>query len=920
MAGYYIDIIDQELAESAFVIEEASRSSLTIAWNGGDEKDGLAIVGSTLAFNFAHREKVDAKFIKLFTGNEIRFKVELRNQADDAMIWQGFVVPDTYSEPYTNGVTFVGFTAACGLGRLKGKYLPVDFYRDEKSVIAIFCKILSFTSQTMDLVFNPAIENSVQKDWDAIYIDTATFVKSSKRLDAYSILEKLLQDTLCTCYQSSGRWNIEGINKRSVRQVNAKRYNINGGFIGLFSELKLLKEITALVEPTVTMIPPYNMISISHERKPQSLPATIAQEKNEGWAVFSGIVGEIYATDWNGNNGYYCKSVEPNYYNSVKKEWIDPLFIGNSNSDILPFDVTKFINLKNKIYVYKYQKITISATFTIMKYAASMSGVDETDWYNTLLYSFELNADVLFSNRKTSIPPNENLIFSSDGVAKLNFDLIVQEEGLLDIKFWRPAGNITLNNTLGFEITELKISPVNFNEDYEFTDLISDEFTIDKEIELNFADDDTAFSDAFRLSKLKEATINYNTIEIPVKYRTFQNGNHYSVVELDGANLIKDNINTVNHGGVLLENLEVIYNYSENEEMVVKTDFATTASFFVKVYKNNDYLESRKSWLQWTDAIYQVETSRYAQVVANVIRRMFNVASEKIDVVAANAVKWDDLIQFEYIFDKQFVITNCSWNLDSNRTNLTLARSIYRDSGNTGTDPDNIPPIVNAGEDIELTNLQTAATLTATVFDIDGWIDSQVWTKLEGIGGVIEYPNALATSLTGLTGDVYKYQVEVTDNDGAKAVDTISLIRRKDYTPSLSLIGIADDLGFCPKYNFVIDPNVDPSFNLILKGTIVLSMEGAGLLYTFSGFRIIKNGVVVFTRQHTQAGNAIQTIPFTIGYKSTDVIVFELPQRLEMPMPIEGSNIVNIEIIDFINGNGNVIGLPVKAQYITGHF
>ncbi|WP_281225362.1 PKD domain-containing protein [Flavobacterium aquiphilum] len=920
--GYYVDIIDQVLRENLFVIEKASRSAIVLAWNGGDEKDGLSIVGSSLTFDFAHNELIDAKFMKFFTGDEIRFKVELKQTEDDSMIWQGFVVPDQYAEPYTNGVTFVKFTASCGLGRLKGKYLPDDFYNDEKSVIAIFCKILTLTSVDINLIFNPAIENSVQKDWDKIYIDTLTFADKNKKMDAYSILDMLLKDMLCVCFQSDNCWQIEGINKRHIRGIDAKRYNIQTGeLIGSVIDKKLLKKVTAYVTPSTTMVPPYNMISVTHKRVEPSLPETIAKESNDGWVVMSGVVGEIYATDWNGNNNYFCKCIAPNYQNSIKKEWVDPDFTGNISADIAPFDETKFINLKNKIYVYKYQKLTISASFTIIKFANVMEGVDETDWYNTLLYSFELNDEILFSNRKITIPENENIIFSSDGVAKLNFDVIIQEEGLLDIKLWRPFGNIPGNNILGFEITEMKVSPVAFNENYEVVDVISDEFTIDKEIELTYADDDSAFSKSFRLAKLKEATVDYNEIEVPILDQFMQNGINYSVVHLDGANLISDNKNTTYHEGILLEDIGVIYNYYSSDRMVVQTTDAVIGSFVVRVYKNNDYVDSRVSWMQWTDSVYKIETSRYGQIVANIIRRMFNVASEKMDMVVHNAIKFNDLILFKYVYDKSFVVTNLSWDIDLNKSTLTLSRAVYRDSGDSGSNPENIPPIVNAGTDIVLTDAQTTASLLATAYDVDGYIVSQIWTKLEGgFGDIIMSPNQLATDLQNLTEDSYKYQIQVTDNDGATATDTISITRIKDYAVSLDLIGTTDDLGFCPKYQLIIDPNIPASFNLLLKGSIWLTMNGSGLEFTFSGVRILRNGVVIFHAEHSQTGDAAYEVTFSIGYLSTDEIIFELPQRLALPMPIEGSNSVYLKTIDFVNGSGNIIGLPVHAQYVPGPF
>lgn len=910
--GYYIDIIDQEIEESLFVIEVASKSGIVLSWSGGDSKDNLSIVGSNLLFDIAYTENIDAKFIKFFTGNEVRFKAELRNQSDDTLLWSGFLIPDTYSEPWTNGVVFVQMTATCGLGRLKGKYLPEGYYRDEKSVIDIICKALSLTGLELSLFFNPAIENAVQKDWSLIYLDTDNFYtdeKKQKKKDAYVILDEILKDMLCVCYQADNRWNVEGINKRHVRSYTAKLYDFKGNLKTQIEGVKLLKKITPLVTPKITMIPPYNLITASHERKPQSFPATIDKESNEGWSVVAGVVGEIYATDWNGNSNYYCKAYFPDYINSIKKEYVNPDIGGLS--DIQPFDENKFINLKNKIYLYKDQKVAIKAIFTIIKYTREMSGILPGAYFNPLLYQFLLNDIVVFSNRGTSTADNQNLSFE-DFKAELNFEWIVPFDGLFDIKIWRPSGPVYETNIMGFEITELKISPVNFQEEVVISDVISGEYTVDKEIELIYADDDSAFSKAFRLGKVKEATLSFNTIVIPVLYAFTQNGKFYSVVDLIGANLIKDNINTVVYDGEVLENIEVIYNYNSSEQMVIKTDFAIfSGSFSVNVYKNDDLLGSRDSWLQWTDAIYKIETDRYQKAVCNIIRRMFNTPSERLDVVAFNAVKFNDLILFNYVFAKQFVVTNCSWNLDENETTLTLARAIYRDSGDPGSNPENIPPIVNAGPDIVLEGNDDVVILRATAYDVDGFIVSQQWAKLEGgFGDVVSTPNQLETMLGNLTEDYYKYQISVTDNDGATATDTVLITRKKNYNVFLDEILAEGGVGspmLHYQYKFRIDPNIDPSFNLLLKGNSGLLSYNDGT----ASFKIFKNGVKIF-EDNLAFGTAIQIANFAIGFISTDEIIFDIVQIQPFWPDIHyGSSSVQIGEISFVSGVGVIVGLPI---------
>jgi hypothetical protein len=916
MKGYYIDIIDQELNNSLFVIEVASKSGVTLAWNGADKKDELIIVGSSLEFDIAHTENVDAKFIKFFTGNEVRFKVELRKYENDALIWTGHLNPDTYSEPYTNGVTFVKITGTCGLGRLKGKYLPESYYRDEKSVIDILSKSLSLTGLQMDLFFNPAIENSFEKNYKNIYIDSSSFIDGGKKKDVYSIVETLMNDMLSVCFQADGRWNIEGINQRSVRSYKAKLYDFEGNEKGVLEGQKLIKRITPLVEPYVTMVPPYNMITVTHPRVPQSFPDTIAKEKNEGWVVGTGVKGEIYATDWNGNNGYYVKAIVPDYYISLLK-YYTPEFIPPTTT---PFDEDDFVNLKNKIFVYKYQKLTIKAVFRLLKYSTGLTPSDANRNTNPFFYEFILNDTVLFSNKKTTIPDNENLIFTDDE-AKLDFEVIIPEQGLIDVKLYRSGQDVYTSNIRGFEIRELAIAPVSFNEKLEFTDLINDEYTLDKDIELTYADDDTAFSNCFRLAKLKESTETFNTIEIPVIYGFSQSGNNYSVVDLDGANLIKDNINTTVYDGDVLESLEVIYNYNSSEQMVIKTDFPiTSGSFFVKVYKNNDYLTSRDSWLQWTDSVYKIETNRYAKTVANIIRRMYSEPSEKLDVVALNAVKFNDLVLFHYVNDKQFVATNCSWNLDENKTTLTLSRAIYRDSGDSGENPENIPPIVNAGLDIELSNTQTTASLLATAYDTDGYIVSQQWTKLQGgFGDVIMTPTQLATDLQNLTEDLYEYKIQVTDNDGATANDSVRLIRRKDYVITLPFISKVAGLGlnrWISKWGFLSTPNIAPDFSVKIFGDYQLAVQGYAGEDHVSIFRIYKNGVKIFEDslgpyEDIRFGN------FSVGYISTDVIEFETEYQLMGTNPNLGWTWLRVSTITFVNGFGDFVGLPIKVGDLT---
>jgi hypothetical protein len=62
-----------------------------------------------------------------------------------------------------------------------------------------------------------------------------------------------------------------------------------------------------------------------------------------------------------------------------------------------------------------------------------------------------------------------------------------------------------------------------------------------------------------------------------------------------------------------------------------ETDLSyNSGSFIVKKY-HWWCIIARTNWEQWTDAIYKIENTSYSKTVANIYRRLFNEAHEKID-------------------------------------------------------------------------------------------------------------------------------------------------------------------------------------------------------------------------------------------------------------------------------------------------
>jgi hypothetical protein len=348
--------------------------------------------------------------------------------------------------------------------------------------------------------------------------------------------------------------------------------------------------------------------------------------------------------------------------------------------------------------------------------------------------------------------------------------------------------------------------------------------------------------------------------------------------------------------------------------MVVQTDqLYDSGSFFVKKYAIDDLIINRNSWLEWSDAVYKIEKTSYLKTVSNIYRRLFNSAHEKIDLTAFNAVKFNDIVLFKYVYEKDFFLINCSWNLDDNKSGLVLARSYYQNYGDFTPGDNNAVPIVLAGDDVYLTNDQTTATLSAEAYDPDGFIVSQKWKKIEGdFGDVVVTPNELVTDLENLIKDSYNYQIEVTDNAGAKATDTVRVLRIKDYTVTLDLVSSTGGPGngsgyqeWIKLFQLNISPGLSSDMGIVFSGRIAAQIDGIDVQ---AAYNIKKNDFII------ESGNDDGGIKsLTLSLNATDTVFFELAvsgDDLEYDNGYANA-FVDIKEVDVTNGKGNFIGLPV---------
>lgn len=360
-----ITIIDTYINTSILVDELAQADACKLEWNGGDDVY-KNIMSSKLMFNMLVSDASDAHFISLFTGDEKRFRVEVNGiDVDDnyQLLWQGFLLPDQYSEPYKNGVFFVDFVATDMLSVIKGNVLDSWIYESRYPIAQLLAIILKTTGLNQNIIVKPSIiPDSNILDWDAINVNLRQYSDGKTFKDLNHILEAILKAQALTLYSYKGFWWLEGVTRKHELNSVALQFDANGNRIDNMNLTKsVFQPLFSANQPTFTAVSPWKKVNISFDANGTSSlfsETVIKIEKNN-----------VYSTAY--STGGYTGPSYPNteiYQNVRFKDWnvftnSDFIYLGKQSTQ-LRYKINRMYAVGSSTFInYNYNEAAVLSNY-----------------------------------------------------------------------------------------------------------------------------------------------------------------------------------------------------------------------------------------------------------------------------------------------------------------------------------------------------------------------------------------------------------------------------------------------------------------------------------------------------------------------------------------------------------------------------
>ncbi|NHM08010.1 hypothetical protein G4D82_12315 [Flavobacterium sp. CYK-4] len=263
-----IEVIDTYDNSRPLIEEYTQQGSPVLSW-GSDEDIYSQFMISKLVFNMLVPDVDDAHFFHLFTGDERRYKVKIFTNdpitLTKELIWQGFMLPDIYKEPYKNGCFFVEFTVVDGIQSLKDRVLNQWWYFNRIPMHKVFAMLLKETGLEQNIIVAPSIiPDNLSYIWTDINVPLHHyFDEDDGYKDVFTILEDLLKANGFTLYSFRGYWFITGISRKSeMINYGCYEFDPDGTFVQKVDVINNVVWPMKATDPIISVASPFKRVIV----------------------------------------------------------------------------------------------------------------------------------------------------------------------------------------------------------------------------------------------------------------------------------------------------------------------------------------------------------------------------------------------------------------------------------------------------------------------------------------------------------------------------------------------------------------------------------------------------------------------------------------------------------------------------------
>jgi len=484
-APFNIDLFSVEVNDTyentrTLVEHFSKKDTVNLTWDGGDALY-QPMMASALDFSMQVPNAVDGYFLHLLTGDEKRYFVRLKNHDTNGgtqLLWQGFILPDLYKEPYKNGALFVDFTAVDMLASLKGKTFEPWFYSATFTLPEILGYILAETGLQQEMYVKNMMENyrdGEPFEWRYINLTLKPFIDGDDYSDLYVILESILNAQGLQILSFRGKWILQGFTRRQEASGIAEVYYPDG----VYKETVTLNHdvVNPLFNPTPIVIgeTPYNSVAINFESETGDNLFTddvvlldyYTTRYRYDADIFDTVNGFVtgFNAAWNKINLPMC-----NWSNGEKQgfeySWDERMYPVYQVNEAVA--LVNYFECKQQPYVKQGRRFELdieancSFLFTIRTLQEFISDIEGTGYDATLLFQVLLNGREFLSNRP-GFSANRRLQFTKRFIRELpenlpyhrymasftlKYEFVIPEDGVLTFRFLPAFGSSTRNGNV----------------------------------------------------------------------------------------------------------------------------------------------------------------------------------------------------------------------------------------------------------------------------------------------------------------------------------------------------------------------------------------------------------------------------------------------------------------------------------------